>query len=597
MKTIRIANAGGYWGDDPEALQRQVKGGELDFITMDYLAEITMSILNKQRQRDPEFGSARDFLHHLEPVITDVMERKIRIITNAGGVNPDICARNISEMATRYGLKPRIAIVDGDNILEQLDQLTAEGVDFSNMETGESFEMIRDRVTAANLYFGALPVIKALEAGADIVVTGRVTDTGITLAPIIASFGWSLDDYDKLASGIVAGHILECGAQSTGGNFTDWEKVPAFHRMGYPIAEIAEDGSFVITKHDSLDGLVSVDTVREQLLYEMGDPLHYITPDVIADFTSIQLEDAGTDRVRVTGVTGRAPTDLLKVSMAYSDGYKSYGTILVSGPDARRKAEKFSEIFWSRVDTVYEDQLTEYVGANACHRHLAPAQEPGEILLRFAVRDHDREKLTPFRRNLAALILSGPPSVAVTGGTPPVRDVVSYWPALVPQSIADWRMRLYQGCELLHGEHGGWPETAGDMGSDRRVADPDPVDLGGKTVRSPLMAIALARSGDKGDTCNVGILARSRQAWEWIGATLTPERVKDIYGDLVLGPVERHAVPNLLAFNYLLHQALGGGGTRSLRVDAQGKTMAHALLSREFDIPEQVMLSVEDPDV
>lgn len=593
-RTIRIGNAGGYWGDDPDALRRQVKGGELDFLTMDYLAEITMSILNKQRQKDPEYGSARDFLDHLEPVIEDVMKRGIRIVTNAGGVNPDVCAKNIAEMAAEYGLKPRIAIVDGDNILEQLDELESRGADFSNMENGEPFGSVRDRVTAANLYFGALPVVKALQAGADIVVTGRVTDTGITLAPMIASFGWSLEDYDRLASGIVAGHILECGAQSTGGNFTDWEKVPAFTQMGYPIAEISEDGSFVITKHESLDGLVSVDTVREQLLYEMGDPLNYITPDVIADFTSIQLEADGPDRVRISGVKGRAPTDLLKVSMAYRDGFKSYGTILISGPDARKKAEKFSEIFWNRVDTTYEDQVTEYVGSNACHRHLAHQSESGEILLRFAVRDHDRDKLTPFRRNLAALILSGPPSVAVTGGTPPVRDVISYWPALVHQSFADWRLRIYEGCELQMEESGGWPETGGAMNGDSADSGKETADFGQETERAPLSRIALARSGDKGDTCNVGVLARSKDAWAWMGTLLTPERVKALYGDIVLGQVVRHPVPNLLAWNFLLHEALGGGGTRSLRVDAQGKTLAHALLMQEFDIPVTVLTSVEN---
>ncbi len=593
-RIIRIGNAGGYWGDDPDALRRQVKGGELDFLTMDYLAEITMSILNKQRQKDPEFGSARDFLHHLEPVIEDVMERGIRIVTNAGGVNPDVCARNIAEMADKYGLKPKIAIVDGDNILEDLDELVKRGGDFSNMETGESFEMIRDRVTAANLYSGALPVVKALQEGADIVVTGRVTDTGITLAPMIASFGWSLEDYDRLASGIVAGHILECGAQSTGGNFTDWEKVPSFTSMGYPIAEVSEDGSFVITKHDSLDGLVSLDTVREQLLYEMGDPLNYITPDVIADFSAIQLAKDGPNRVRVSGVKGRAPTDLLKVSMAYRDGFKSYGTILISGPDARQKAEKFNDIFWKRVDMEYEDQLTEYVGSNACHRHLAPQAEPGEILLRFAVRDHDRDKLTPFRRNLAALILSGPPSVAVTGGTPPVRDVISYWPALVHQSIADWRLRVYQGCELLMEESGGWPETGGTMETPDHIGEDELTEFSGPTERAPLSRIALARSGDKGDTCNVGVLARSPEAWAWLGRTLTPDRVKMLYGDLVLGDVVRHPVKNLLAWNFLLHEALGGGGTRSLRVDAQGKTLAHALLMQEFDIPVSVLNSAGD---
>ncbi|PJB80655.1 MAG: DUF1446 domain-containing protein, partial [Acidobacteria bacterium CG_4_9_14_3_um_filter_49_7] len=289
MKTIRIGNAGGYWGDDPDALKYQVTAGELDFITIDYLAEITMSIMNKQLRKNPDAGYAKDFLNHLEPVFETVMEKGIRIITNAGGVNPAGLARALAKLASEKGLSPKIAVVDGDNILDKIDQLSDEGTDFSNMENGLPYSEIQGRVLSANLYFGARPVVRALKAGADIVITGRVTDTGITLATMMASFDWAEDDYDKLAAGIVAGHILECGAQSTGGNFTDWRKVPSFDVVGYPIAEVSEDGNIVITKHESLDGLVSVDTVREQLLYEMGRPKNYITPDVIADFSSIRL--------------------------------------------------------------------------------------------------------------------------------------------------------------------------------------------------------------------------------------------------------------------------------------------------------------------
>ncbi len=594
MKTIRIGNAGGYWGDDPDALRYQVTGGDLDFITIDYLAEITMSIMNKQMRRNPETGFARDFLNHLSPVFETVMEKGIRIITNAGGVNPTGLARALGKLAAEKGLTPKIAVVDGDNILNDIDRFADEGVDFSNMETGAPYSDIRGRVLSANLYFGARPVVKALKAGADIVITGRVTDTGITLAAMMASFDWAKDDYDKLAAGIVAGHILECGAQSTGGNFTDWRKVPSFDIVGYPIAEVSEDGSVMITKHDSLGGLVSVDTVREQLLYEMGQPKNYITPDVIADFSSIRLEAAGKNRVRVFGVKGTTPTDLLKVSIAYEDGFKSEGSIIISGPDAREKAEKFAEIFWSRVGRDFEDYLTEYVGLNACHRHLAPLAESNEILLRFAVRDHDREKFERFRRKLPALILSGPPAVAVTGGAPQVRNVVSYWPALVPQEISTWEVTVFDGDDVLFHETGGWPETGGMPVTD----DVDGKDsaipaFSTETRRVPLKTIALGRSGDKGDMSNIGVIARSELAYKFIGTLLTANRVKEIFKDIVKGKVERYPVPNLLAWNFLLHEALGGGGTLSLRIDAQGKTLAHALISQEFDIPVDVLDSVE----
>lgn len=594
MERIRIGNAGGYWGDDPDALKNQVLGGELDFITIDYLAEITMSIMNKQKLRDPSLGYARDFLKHLEPVFEEVVKRKIKIITNAGGVNPVALADKLEELALSKGLKGvKIAVVEGDNILDSINKLAEQGVDFSNMETGESYELIKGKVLSANLYFGAAPVVEALKQGADIVITGRVTDTGITLAPMIYSFGWDPSDYDKLAAGIVAGHILECGAQSTGGNFTDWEKVPSFEKIGYPIAEVFEDGTFVITKHESLDGMVTVDTVREQLVYEMGDPKNYITPDVIADFSTINLEQIGENRVKVSGVKGYPPTDLLKVSISYEDGFKSSGAIIISAPDARKKAEKFAEIFWKRVGLEFEDSLTEFVGLNACHYHLAHLQEANEILLRFSVRDHDKSKFERFRRKLPALILSGPSAVAVTGGAPQIQNVVSYWPALVPQDISKWKVFVFEKGDKIFEKEGKWESTGGEV---RELKDKTEFDgekfKNQKTRKVLLREIALARSGDKGDTCNIGLIARSALAWEFIGWKITEGFVKDLFGEIVKGRVERFEVKNLNAFNYLLHNSLGGGGTKSLRIDAQGKTLAHALLNTYLEIPVNVLESV-----
>ncbi len=595
MERIRIGNAGGYWGDDPDALKNQVLGGDLDFITIDYLAEITMSIMNKQKLRDPELGYAKDFLKHLDPVFEDVIKRGIKIITNAGGVNPQSLAKKLNELAESKGLEGvKIAVVEGDNILDSIDQLAERGIDFSNMETGEPYDLIRGKILSANLYFGAAPVVEALKQGADIVITGRVTDTGITLAPMIYSFGWKTDDYNKLASGIVAGHILECGAQSTGGNFTDWEKVPSFEKIGYPIAEVYEDGTFVITKHNSLDGMVSVDTVKEQLVYEMGDPKNYITPDVIADFSTIQLEQDGGNRVKVSGVKGYAPTDLLKVSISYEDGYKASGAIIISGPDARKKAEKFAEIFWKRVGIEYEDSLTEFVGLNACHYHLAQLSEANEILLRFGVRDHDKSKFERFRRKLPALILSGPPAVAVTGGAPQIQNVVSYWPALVPQEISKWKVIVFENGNKVYQKEGEWLKTGGavrDVRDNTNFGERKFNNIPVKRVK--LKDIALARSGDKGDTCNIGLIARSDLAWEFIGYKITADFVKKLFGEIVKGKVERYEVKNLNAFNFLLHNALGGGGTRSLRIDAQGKTLAHALLNQYIDVPENVIESVK----
>ncbi len=587
---ITIGNAGGYWGDDPKALERQVFSGRLDYISMDFLAEITMSILQKQKQNDPEAGYARDFLPMLKTVLPKLMADRTTIITNAGGVNPQSCAKAIAQLAAGLGLEPKIAIVYGDDILPDLSKLQAEGIAFDNMETGESFASVQTRIQAANIYFGAAPVVRALKWNPDIVITGRVTDTGITMAPMIHEFGWSLTDWDKLAHGIVAGHIIECGSQSTGGNFTDWEKVSSFDNIGYPIVDIQADGSFFVTKHKGSGGLVTTDTVREQLFYEMGSPKAYITPDVVADFSSIQLEQAGPDRVRVFGVKGNEPTPLYKVSMAYEDGYKSVGSIMISGPDARRKAEAFSKIFWNRCTGPFEETLTEYVGFNACHRSLVHAQDGNEILLRLGARAKEEKELKLFGKMIPSLILSGPPGVAVIGGVPKAQKVMSYWPALMPKSAVHPTIALFEKGELTATElvkdtptgHFEVKEPSVQIAKTPSRSLPD--ILGEQSAPGAVLIrdIALGRSGDKGDTANIGIMARSREAYDLLEKYLTAQRVKDLFQELCLGEVKRYSLPNLLGFNFLLEESLGGGGTRTLRIDAQGKTFAQALLAQKL---------------
>lgn len=581
---LRIGNASGYWGDDLGVLRRQIEGGPIDVVTMDFLAEITMSILQKQLARDPSAGFARDFVAQMKDVLALARERGVTIISNAGGVRPRACADAIAAIAREQGVSARIGVVSGDDILTQLGDWHAEGLDMSNMDTGQGFADVADRVTSANAYFGAAPVVKALEMGADIIVTGRVTDTGITVAPMIQHFGWSETDWDKLAAGIVAGHILECGAQSTGGNFTDWRTVPSFDTIGYPLVEMHADGTFVITKHEGTGGMVSVDTVQEQLLYEMGDPLSYITPDVVVDFSSIQLEADGPDRVRVSGVRGAEPTDLLKVSMSYEDGYKASGAVIVCGPDARDKCEAFAEILWGRLPE-FEETLAEHVGADSTWGPLSPSRESAEILLRFGVRDHDRDKVREFSKMLPALILSGPPGVAVTGGRPPVTDVVAYWPCLIPRSRCTAQVEVLDGDAVQTAEVPFEPRS----GSGRCEAVPFPGSFPdapstGDTVTVPLSTLARGRSGDKGDTCNVGIIARHPAVYPWLVANLTAEVVKERFAGICHGGVDRFEVPNLGALNFLLHESLGGGGTLSLHIDAQGKTYSHALLASEFRV-------------
>ncbi|HEX2897474.1 MAG TPA: acyclic terpene utilization AtuA family protein, partial [candidate division Zixibacteria bacterium] len=395
-KTIRIGNAGGYWGDDLSALKRQLTGGPLDYITMDFLAEITMSILQRQRQKNPELGYATDFLDQIKDCLRLIVEKNVKVISSAGGINPIGLAKKIIEVAKSQNIQVKVGVVHGDNILDQIDELVAKGEKFTNLDTGENFAEIRSQVTSANVYLGAEPVVKALEQGCQIIVTGRVTDTGITLAPMIHEFGWKWDDWDKIASGVIAGHIIECGTQSSGGNITDWKDVKSFHNIGYPIVEMELSGEFTVTKHPGTGGLVSEKTVKEQLVYEMGDPTNYITPDGIARFDSIQLKQAGIGRVRVFGIKGEPLTDKFKVSMSHDDGWKAQGGILVSGPNTYAKAKTLADIYWKRLGIKYEETRTDMIGSGSIWPSPIRSAETTEIILQFGVRDKEYKKVEEF---------------------------------------------------------------------------------------------------------------------------------------------------------------------------------------------------------
>jgi len=587
-ESIRIANAGGYWGDDLGQFRRQVELGPVDYVTLDFLAEITMSIMQKQRARDPETGFARDFIAQVEATLELLITGGVKVVTNAGGVNPAACRRAVIAAAARKGHAIHVAAVAGDDLMARLDELAAAGAPLDNMEDGRAFAGVRERVSSANAYFGAWPVVEALRTGAQVVVTGRCTDTGITLAPMIHAFGWAPDDWDRLAAGIVAGHIVECGAQSTGGNYTDWREIPRFAEIGYPILEMHADGSFVVTKHTGTGGAVTVRTVKEQLVYEMGDPRSYITPDVVADFASARLEQAGKDRVRVWGVKGRPAPPSLKVSAAHADGWKANGTLIISGPDALEKARAFAELFWQRVGGTFEATHTEYVGASSCWGPLAPAVDAPEVLLRLGVRDHDRARIEAFSKMVPAVILSGPPGVAVTGGRPQAQEVVAYWPALVPRDQVRPTLITAAGERTLE-----WPTPLVPMREPDALepsAAPAPSGDGeDDLLEVPLAELAHARSGDKGDTCNIGVIARAPEVYPWLVRELTAERVKQRFEGICLGAVERHEVPNLAALNFLLAESLGGGGTVSLRLDAQGKTLSHALLAMPVRAPRSLL--------
>jgi hypothetical protein len=449
---VRVAAGQGFWGDDLDAPRRQVEGGPIDYLMLDYLAEVTMSILQKQKERDPSLGYARDFVGAMESVLPAVVERGVKVIANAGGVNPPACAAAVQAVAEKKGARGvlRIGVVSGDDLLGRLDQLIASGHPLANMETGEPLSLVRDRVLSANAYIGSEPIVEALGKGANVVITGRSTDTALTMAPLRHEFGWGATSWDQLAAGIVAGHIIECGAQCSGGNcLYDWRSIPDLANVGYPLVEAKADGTFVVTKHPNTGGRVSVQTVSEQLVYEMGDPHSYITPDVIADFTTIKLARDGDDRVLVSGIKGTPPTDKLKVSVAYRAGFKAVGTLVYVWPDALEKAQLADKILRERLDRLglrFERILSEFVGATATHGHLAGDQRNApEVQLRFGVRGPDRAAVERFTREIAPLVLNGPPSVTgFAGGRPKVEEIVAYWPALIDKSVVKTKVDIIQ---------------------------------------------------------------------------------------------------------------------------------------------------------
>ncbi|MDQ1492469.1 MAG: hypothetical protein QOJ23_4983 [Actinomycetota bacterium] len=593
MHDIVIANCGGFWGDDPTAARRQLRGGRVDYLVMDYLAEITMAILQKQRSRRPDTGYAGDFITQLREVLVDCVERNVTVISNAGGVNPLACKAAVERLAEEFGLaeRVRVGVVAGDDIFEDLDDLLASGEELAHLDTGRPLTDVRDRVLSANVYLGAAPIVEALRRGANVVICGRVTDTALTLAPMVHEFGWAADDWDKLAAGVIAGHIIECGTQCTGGNFTDWQLVKSWSNLGFPLIEARPDGTFTVTKHPGTGGLVSVHTVSEQLLYEMGTP-RYLSPDCVARFDSVTLTQDGPDRVTVSGARGEPPPETLKVSVSLAEGYRAFGRLIVSGPDSLTKAQAVADILWDCVGgrDSYDDTATGIFAWNACHPALTDA-EPSELMVQIAVRDGDEAKINErFGPQVVPRVIGSVPGITMPSdqGRPRASEVIGYWPALISRSRVPVRVVI----------DGDTVEVRAERAAEQPCAEPfAPASVGvpplpagpRRPVVVPLSRLCLARSGDKGDTANVGLIARSAAIYRWMLEHVTPEFVRAHFGDVCRGPVERCEVPNLLAVNFLLHQSLGGGGTRSLLADPQGKTYAQYLLAARVEIDEALI--------
>jgi hypothetical protein len=446
---VLIGYGQGFWGDSILGPVRLVREGPIDYLALDYLAEVTMSIMQKLRGRNPKAGYATDFVAMLDRTLPEIHQKGIRVVANAGGVNPGACLDAVLDLARKKGIKGlKVGIIEGDDVLGRVDELMAAGDPLANMDDGRPLSAVRNSILSANVYVGAFAVAECLAQGAQIVIGGRLTDPALVAGPMIHEFGWQRTDWDRLAAGTMAGHIAECGAQCTGGNYTDWRAVKDFVRIGYPVIEASADGSFVVTKHEGTGGLVNRETVISQLLYEMGDPTRYLGPDCTADFTSARIEEVGKDRVRLSGIRGGPATDTYKVSISYQNGYKTSGQLTVSGPDAVAKAKLCADIVWGRLaldGCTFEEheKLVEIVGSGVCHEGIAAPCDPPEVVLRMGVKCADEDKVDRFGMELVPLVTSGPPGVTgFAGGRPKATDIVGYWPALLRKDRISTRVRV-----------------------------------------------------------------------------------------------------------------------------------------------------------
>ena len=590
--SLRIGCASGFWGDTEHAAAQLVQGGNIDVLVFDYLAEITMSLLTRAKARDPRTGYAPDFVGALRPLLRELKARGVRVVSNAGGVNPGGCREALTRAAEAEGLSLKIATVAGDDLLPQVEAMREAGV--REMFSGAPLPA---KLASANAYLGAFPVAAALDAGADIVVTGRCVDSAVVLGPLIHAFGWKPDDHDQLAQGSLAGHIIECGTQCTGGNYTDWRSVPGWDNMGFPIADCAPDGSFVVEKPARTGGLIDPSTVGEQVVYEIGDPRNYLLPDVACDFSRIHLEAIGENRVRVSGARGRPPGDQCKVSATYADGFRATAQFMIGGTDAAAKAQRTGEALLARCRRLFAERglgdftetRIEALGTESTYGPHARAQTR-EVIVRIAARHPDKDALEIFSREMAPMALASAPAITgFSGGRPKVTSVIRLFSLLWPKA------RVPVSVEL-DGEPIACPQMRGAEPQALPAEEtpvPPPADALADGARSvPLLRLAQGRSGDKGDSANIGILARRPEYLPWIRAALTEEAVARWFAHLVQGPVHRYEWPGLSGFNFLLERALGGGGIASLRIDPQGKAYAQMLL----DFPVTVPASLEVPE-
>lgn len=593
-RVIAIGCASGFWGDTPEAVGQLLGHGRLDYIVFDYLAEITMSLLARARAKTPTAGFAPDFVTALAPHLAEIKRRGIRIVANAGGVNPRGCRDALAKAAEEAGIELHIGVVLGDDLLDRAEEMRAAGV--TEMFSGEPFPQA---LMSMNAYLGATPIAAALDAGADVVITGRCADSAVALGPLMHAFAWRADDWDRLSQGSLAGHLLECGPQGAGGLFTDWRDVPGWDDMGMPIAEVHADGSFVMTKPEGTGGLVVPASVGEQMLYEIGDPRRYVLPDVVCDWSAVRLETAGVDRVRVSGARGCGRTDSYKVSATHADGWRAITTLTLAAIEAPAKAERVAEAILARCRRLlrarnlgdFRQVSVEVLGAEASYGANARAVTR-EVVLKIGVVHEQRAALEIFAREIAPMATAS--AQGITGffaGRPKVQPVVRLFSFLYPKAETPVTVDV-DGTAVAHTVAADSVEVPA-LPAEATPDEEEPVGPGPDAVEVPLVALAWGRSGDKGDMANIGIIARRPHYLPFIRARLTPEAVRDYFVHFCEGPVERFELPGTHALNFVMHRALGGGGIASVRIDPQGKGYAQMLLDIPVPVPPDIARDVQ----
>lgn len=579
---VIIANCSGFFGDRLSAAKEMVQGGPIDFLTGDYLAELTMAILFRSKMKDPGSGYVSTFLRQMEQVMGECLDRKIRVVSNAGGLNPKALAEELKRIATELGLHPKIAYIEGDDLMARLSELQDAGEQFVHMDKGIALADSRAMTISANAYLGCWGIVEALKQGADIVVGGRISDASLAVGPAAWRFGWKKDDWDRLAGATAAGHIIECGAQATGGNYSFIDEVPSFRKVGFPVAEISSDGSFVITKHPGTGGLVSVDTVKAQLLYEIAGP-SYLTPDVVARFDTIEISQQGPDRVSIQGVKGEPPTDTTKVCINTLGGYRNSMTIILTGLDIEKKARIVEEILF---DTLGGREQFDKINVQLIRSDKPDPQTNEEAFayLRITVIDKDQKKVAKVSSKIVELALANIPGFAGTAPPSKGTPAIVYWPALVSNRYIQQNVVVDDiefVVQSIQAPVGFTPPEAPEP-------DLPQVDKGG-TVRMPLGRVFAARSGDKGGNANLGIWGRTPEAYVFLKEILTIEKLKELFADLRDYEIERYELPNLFAVNFYIRGILGEGAAASMKLDVQAKTLGEYLRARIVDMPEAIV--------